>query len=56
MDNLVDSPRFGNLQRELDHVLNRMLAARGDEFLPPGVYLDHFGYKVDETGAIPYTR
>ena len=56
LENLVDSPRFGDLQRELDHLLNRMLAVRGDEFLPSGAYLDRFGYKVNETGAIPYTR
>ncbi len=29
LENLLDSPRFGDLQRELDHLLNRMLAVRG---------------------------
>ena len=44
------------LGRDLEDVLQQLLAQRGDRFLPAAAYLEQYGYTVDESGAIPYTN
>src|SRR5690606_23332855 len=54
LENLIGKQR--KLQAELDHDLEIRLAALGDDFLPGTDYLKRWGYEVDETGTVPYTR
>jgi len=54
LENLVDRPEHAELQAELDAWLDRRLEANGDTFEPAEVYIERWGYKVDETGTVPY--
>jgi arylsulfatase A-like enzyme len=56
MHNLVGDPSAAGLQATLDAQLTRRLKANGDEFLPGRAYLDKWGYRVDATGTVPYTK
>lgn len=53
--NLAGRPGSEPLQRSLDIRLQRMLNARGDEFLPGRAYTKQRGYPLDETGTVPYS-
>ena len=55
LDNLVGKPQYADLQKELDAVLRRNLHESGDRFLPAAVYIEKWGYPVNETGTVPYT-
>ena len=55
-NNLIGMPEAASIQRELDALLWRKLRASGDEFLPGPVYLKKWGYPVNATGTVPYTR
>jgi arylsulfatase A-like enzyme len=46
-DNLVNHPEHAALQTELEDRLQRVLAQRGDEFLPGEEYVRRWGYEVD---------
>ena len=56
MTNLVDDPKFAETRGNHDAMLDAMLRANGDEFLPAGKYIEKWGYKTDKTGTIPYTN
>lgn len=56
LENLVAKPEAEALRRELDAELTRRLKARGDEFLPGMEYIKKWGYRVNETGTVPYTN
>ncbi|HUY36130.1 MAG TPA: sulfatase [Pirellulales bacterium] len=53
--NLCNRPEHAALQAELERQLRRKLAQTHDEFLPGPEYIERFGYKVDDTGTVPYT-
>jgi arylsulfatase A-like enzyme len=53
--NLVHDATFSAIRTTLDECLRRKLDRCGDEFLPGSDYLDKWGYRVDETGTVPYT-
>jgi arylsulfatase A-like enzyme len=55
LTNLCNKPDYAQMQQELDTALTQKLAATKDDFLPGQHYLDQWGYKVDETGTVPYT-
>jgi hypothetical protein len=55
--NLCGDGAARDLRRKLDEILNRRLAAIGDEFLPGEEYLRRWGYPLDPvTGDIPIKR
>lgn len=54
LENLVDRPQCAELQAELDWLLQRELAALGDEFLDGMTYINRWGYALDETGTVPF--
>jgi len=56
LDNLIDKPQHAALQAELDAVLRRKLRETGDAFLPGAAYVEKWGYPVNESGTVPYTR
>jgi len=55
MDNLVGKPGYKDLQKDLEWMLNRELAAVGDEFMPRQLYIEKWGYKLTEGGYIDYS-
>jgi len=44
------------VQKNLEGMLNRELAAAGDEFRPRQYYIDKWGYKLTERGHIDYSE
>jgi len=56
LDNLCGRPEHADLQKHLDEILKKRLQETHDEFRPADDYLKAWGYKVDETGAVPYTQ
>jgi len=56
LDNLVNRPEAADVQAGLDAQLDARLARAADEFLPGDEYIRRWGYKVDETGTVPYTN
>ncbi|WP_417392518.1 sulfatase [Gimesia sp.] len=55
--NLCNEPSAATVQAELNTLLNKKLAAQGDQFLPGNKYIAKFGYQVDpKTGTVPYTN
>ncbi len=56
LDNLVGKAEHAALWAELEGVLQRKLRETGDEFLPARSYIEKWGYRVDATGTIPYTK
>lgn len=53
MKNLVQSPDHAPLLRQLDEVLFRKLAERGDEFKPAAYYLEKWGYRDKAAWILP---
>ena len=54
LENLVDQPAYAQQQAELEALLQRELAALGDEFLDGMAYINRWGYPLDETGTVPF--
>ena len=54
LKNLCNDPSMAEIQAKLDAYLNKRLADRHDEFLHGPVYIERFGYTVDESGTVPY--
>ncbi len=52
--NLIDQPQLAALQRKLDDELDQLLERHDDEFLPGMVYVERWGYELDETGTVPF--
>lgn len=53
--NLVNDENAADIREKLDNMLWQKLAETGDEFLPGMEYIKKRGYKIDETGTVPYT-
>ncbi len=54
MENLCGVVAHAETERALDRLLSRMLAERGDDFLPGDEYVRRMGYVVDKTGTVAY--
>jgi arylsulfatase A-like enzyme len=54
--NLVHDPEISVIRDELDERLQKKLESRQDKFLSGADYIAKWGYRVDETGTVPYTR
>lgn len=54
--NIINSPEYADIRKELDDKLMKKLKLLGDEFLPGTEYIRKWGYKVDKTGTVPYTN
>lgn len=55
LQNRIDDPACRELRDQLDARLTEMLVRQGDEFLHGDDYIRRWGYKVDETGTVPYS-
>jgi arylsulfatase A-like enzyme len=56
LENLADQPQFARLQADMESLLKRKLAAQHDNFLPGPDYIKQWGYQVDQSGTVPFTR
>jgi hypothetical protein len=54
MDNLAGKSGFENLQDEMEKMLQRELEKVEDSFSPRQYYIDKWGYRLGESGYIPY--
>lgn len=54
LQNRCNDPAMADVQARLDAQLIARLAQRNDEFLPGRVYIERFGYTVDDTETVPY--
>ncbi|GGD56054.1 sulfatase family protein [Paenibacillus nasutitermitis] len=55
LHNLCGAAEAAELQKRLDEQLCTMLEQRRDEFLPGEIYMERWGYPMDETGTVPYS-
>jgi arylsulfatase A-like enzyme len=55
LNNLVNKPKYGQLQQDLDARLRQKLYAMRDEFLPGMDYIRKWDYTVNKTGTVRYT-
>ena len=55
LNNLVNRAELQALQADLDALLNKKLADRGDEFLPGESYIQKWNYTLDRTGTVPFS-
>ncbi len=55
LNNLVNRAEFQALQADLDALLHKKLADRGDEFLPGESYIEKWNYALDRTGTVPFS-
>jgi arylsulfatase A-like enzyme len=53
-NNLVKSPEYKSILKDLSSILDKKLAATKDEFKSGKFYLDKWGYKVNSSGTVPY--
>lgn len=56
LTNLIGQPEHAKLQADLDNLLHQKLVAAHDEFRPGADYIAKWGYKVDASGTMPYTK
>ena len=56
LHNLIDSSEHRALQAELESHLKRLLEDRNDPFEPADYYINKWGFKVDDRGAVPYSN
>lgn len=55
LHNLAGVPEFAALQKEMEQLLTRKLAERGDQFLPGDDYIHKWNWAVNANGTVPYT-
>ena len=55
LNNLVNRAELQALQADLDALLYKKLAERGDEFLPGESYIEKWNYPLDRTGTVPFS-
>ncbi len=55
LSNLVNKPEFASIQDELEARLQQLLDELDDKFEDGMVYIEKWGYPLDETGTVPYT-
>ena len=53
LQNLIDDPAYGEIQAELESLLERELDAIGDEFLYGMAYINRWDYPLDDSGTVP---
>jgi len=56
MDNLVNNPKFQNVKNDLELKLSQLLEKTNDRFLSGIEYIKKWGYVIDKTGTVPYTK
>ncbi len=54
--NLCDKPKYRTVQEGLELLLREELKENADEFLPGEEYLKKLHYRVEKSGAAPYTN
>lgn len=54
LNNLINNEESKPIQNELEEWLQRKLDRAEDKFLPGIEYIHQWGYKVDDTGTVPY--
>lgn len=54
--NLADEPEAAEIRNELEQKLVQQLERINDPFEKKEYYLDKWGYKVNDTGEVPYSR
>jgi arylsulfatase A-like enzyme len=54
--NVVGEPEYAEHQKRLEAELQRKLAAARDDFRPASDYIAQWGYKVNATGTMPYSK
>jgi hypothetical protein len=54
--NLADAPEAADIKKELEQELERQLERIDDPFKEKEYYLEKWGYEVNETGEVPYSR
>ena len=55
LNNLVNRAEHQALQADLNALLHKKLAERGDEFLPGESYIEKWNYTLDRTGTVPFS-
>ena len=55
MRNLIHDADAANIRNQLEERLQEKLDTCADRFQPGTHYIDKWGYRVDETGTVPYT-
>ena len=55
MRNLAYTAESAGFRDELDALLQKKLRETEDQFLPGAEYIKKWGYRVDETGTVPFT-
>lgn len=55
INNLVNEPEFAHIVEDMKQKLFEKLKERNDDFQQGKVYLKQWGYKVDQTGSVPFS-
>jgi len=55
LTNLINDPDYADIQQQLEQTMQRLLDELDDEFEVGLVYIERWGYPIDETGTVPYT-
>lgn len=53
-NNIIDSPEYASIRKELDDKLMKKLNALGDEFRPGMEYIKKWGYEVNKYGTVDW--
>jgi arylsulfatase A-like enzyme len=56
LKNLVGEPASAKTREQLDGQLSQLLKKCNDQFLPGKEYIKKWGYVLDNTGTVPYTK
>ncbi|MFI3261617.1 MAG: sulfatase [Rikenellaceae bacterium] len=56
MNNLVNNPEYSKIQKRLEKETNKLLKARGDEFLRGEEYIKLWNYEVNSEGTVDYKK
>lgn len=56
LDNLCNKPEHSELQEKLEAILSQKLKQTNDEFLPGWEYIKKWGYAVDRSGTVVYSK
>jgi arylsulfatase A-like enzyme len=55
LTNLVNDPSYADIQANLEQILQQLLREHDDNFEKGLVYIQRWGYPIDDTGTVPYT-
>ena len=56
LNNLVEHEKYSAVKKKLEKQLQKALKDRRDKFSPGMEYVKKWGYVVDETETVPYTK